>query len=44
MDVCEARIREGSLAQLDQFAQKDKELKNKLSAVDREQCQVYASE
>ena len=44
MDVCEARIREDSQAQLDQFAQKDEELKNKLSAFDREQCQVYASE
>jgi len=42
-EVCEAKIRENSQAQMDQFEQKDEELKNKMWAVDRERCQVHAS-
>lgn len=41
-DVCEAKIRENSQATMGQFAQKEKELKNKLSAVDPGRCQVHA--
>ena len=41
-DVCKAKIRESSQASMDQFAQKEKELKNKIAAVDRERCQVHA--
>lgn len=41
-DVCAAKIRNSSQAPMDQFAQKEKELKNKIAAVDRERCQVHA--
>ncbi len=43
-EICEAKIRKNSQPQMDQFAQINKELKNKLSAVDREQCQVHAGD
>lgn len=39
--MCEAKIRESSQASMDQYAQTEKELKNKLSALDPEQCQVH---
>ncbi|MCH8056380.1 MAG: hypothetical protein IIB78_00760 [Proteobacteria bacterium] len=41
-DVCKAKIHENSQAPMDQFAQKEQELKNKIAAVDRERCQVHA--
>ena len=41
---CEEVIREASQAELDQLAQKQKELKDQLAAVDPEQCQVYGSD
>ncbi len=40
-EACEAKIREGSQATMDQFAQKEKELKNKLWSVDPERCMVH---
>ncbi len=41
-DVCETKMRENSQAPMGQFAQKEKELKHKLSAVDPERCQIHA--
>ena len=41
-DVCAAKIRNSSQGPMDQFAQQEKELKNKIEAVDRERCQVHA--
>jgi len=41
--ICEAKIRESSQASMDQFAQTDRELKNEMSALDPEQCQVHTS-
>ena len=41
-EVCEAKIRNSSQAPMDQFAQQEKELKNKIAAVDPERCQVHA--
>ena len=38
---CEADIRQASQSELDQFAQQEKELKEKLTEVDPERCQVY---
>ena len=39
--TCEAEIRSSSQADLEHFAQKEKELKDKLMGVDPEQCRVY---
>ena len=41
-DVYKAKIRESSQAPMDQFAQKEEELKIKIAAVDRERCKVHA--
>jgi hypothetical protein len=40
-EVCEAKIRKGSQAKMDQFEQKEKELKNQMWGIDRELCQVH---
>jgi len=40
-ETCEAEIRSSSQADLEHFAQKEKELKAKLRGVDPEHCQVY---
>jgi hypothetical protein len=43
-EACEAKIRESNQAAMNQFAQKEKELKKKLSAVDPDLCQVHAGD
>jgi hypothetical protein len=40
-EACEAKIREASQAKMDGFAQKEKDLKDKMWGVDRDLCQVY---
>ncbi len=40
-ETCEAEIRSSSQADMEPFAQKEKELKDKLMGVDHERCQVY---
>ena len=41
-DDCEVNIRSKSQAQMDKYEQKDTDLKNRISAIDPEQCQVHA--
>jgi len=43
-DDCAAKFRESKQASMAQFAQKEQELKNKMSAIDPEQCQVHTSD
>ena len=43
-DACEAKVRKSSQAPMDQFAQEEKNLMNKLSEVDPQRCQVHAGE
>ena len=40
-EACEAEIREANQAQMDEFAQKEKDLKDKMWGVDRDLCQVH---
>ncbi len=43
-EACEAKIREESQDQMDQFAQKEKDLKDKMWGVDRDLCQVHGGD
>jgi hypothetical protein len=40
-EACEAELRKASQAQMDEYAQKEKDLKDKMWGVDRDLCQVY---
>lgn len=40
---CETKIRSSNQASMHQFAQKDQELKNKMSEVGADRCQIYGS-